>query len=139
MDEKFPVVTSSPPYYKKDEDPVSPNKDKARVRFELNGTVFDYFKSAAHHLERGGFFTTVYPYQYAARVFDAAKEHGFSCDLRVDVIPGQTKPPLISLFRFLKGTGGQGITETLAVRNEDQSFTQEYNKVRRELGFKVSV
>ena len=137
--EKFPAVTSSPPYYRKDEGPVSSNSDKAGVRFEMNGTIFDYFKSASYHLETGGFFTTVYPYPYAARVFDAAEKYGFNCDLRVDVIPRQTKSPLISLFRFIKGTSGQNITETFAVRNEDQSFTEEYKAVRRELGFKVVV
>jgi len=56
LEEKFPAVTSSPPYYKKDEGPVSPNSDKAGVRFEMNGTIFDYFKSASYHLESGGFY-----------------------------------------------------------------------------------
>ena len=136
LEEKFPAVTSSPPYYKKDEGPVSSNSDKAGVRFEMNGTIFDYFKSASYHLESGGFFTTVYPYPYAERVFDAAEKYGFNCDLRVNVIPRQTKPPLISLFRFLKGANGQNITETFAVRNEDQRFSEKYKEIRRELGFK---
>ncbi len=137
LDEKFKIVTSSPPYYRKDEGPVSSNSDKAGVRFELNGTIFDYFKSASHHVEEGGFFTTVYPFQYAERVFDAAKNYSFCCDLRVDVIPRKTKPPLISLFRFLKKKKGLNEIETLSVRNEDQSFTEEYKAVRRELGFNV--
>jgi len=139
LNEKFNVITSSPPYYRKNEGPVSPDKDKAGVRFELNGTIFDYFKSASHHIEESGFFTTVYPFQYTERVFDAAKKHDFYCDLKIDVIPKKTKPPLISLFRFIKGNKGLNANETLAVRNEDQSFTKEYNTVRRELGFKEKV
>ena len=137
IDEKFDIITSSPPYYKRDEGPVSPNKDKAGVRFELNGTIFDYFKSASHHIEAGGFFTTVYPFQYAERVFEAAEKHDFCCDLRIDVIPKKTKPPLISLFRFVNGKKGLNEIETLTVRNEDQSFTEEYKAVRMELGFNV--
>jgi len=139
LDKKFEIITSSPPYYRKDEGPISPDKDKAGVRFELNGTIFDYFKSASHHIEEGGFFTTVYPFQYAKRVFDAAKKHDFCCDLKIDVIPKKTKPPLISLFRFIKGSKGINANEKLAIRNEDQSFTKEYNTVRRELGFKEKV
>lgn len=139
LDEKFEIITSSPPYYRKNEGPVSPDRDKAGVRFELNGTIFDYFKSASHHIKEGGFFTTVYPFQYAERVFDAAKNHDFFCDLKIDVIPKKTKPPLISLFRFIKGSKGLNANETLAIRNEDQSFTKEYNTTRRELGFNEKV
>jgi len=136
LDKKFEIVTSSPPYYRKNEGPISPDKDKAGVRFELNGTIYDYFTSVAYHLEPGGFFTTVYPFQYTERVFDAAERNDFCCDLKIDVIPKKTKPPLISLFRFIKGSKGLNTKETLEIRNEDQSFTKEYNEIRKELGFK---
>lgn len=139
LNEKFSLMTSTPPYYMKKEGPASPNGDKSVARFEINGTIFDYFQSAAVHLNPGGAFITAYPFQYAQRVLAAAREQEFYPHLRVDVIPRQPKPPLISLFRFLKGVKGRNASETLAVRNEDQSFTQEYKEVRQELGFKVSV
>jgi len=139
LNEKFSLITATPPYYMKKEGISSPNDDKALARFEVNGTIFDYFQSAAFHLDAGGAFITAYPFQYAQRVFAAAREQEFYPDLRIDVIPRETKPPLISLFSFLKGVKGRNASETLAVRNEDQSFTQEYKEVRRELGFKVSV
>ena len=137
LDEKFDIVTSSPPYYKKNEGLVSTDNDKAGVRFELNGNISDYFKSASHHIKKDGFFITVYPFQYAERVFDASEKHNFCCDLRVDVIPKKTKPPLISLFRFVKGKKGLNNVEKLTVRKEDQSFTEKYKAVRMELGFDV--
>lgn len=138
LEETFSLVTSSPPYYRKEEGPVSPNDDKAGVRFEMKGTIFDYFQSAAFHLEPGGAFVTVYPFQYAQRVFDAARLQEFCLDLRVDVIPRKTKPPLISLFRFIKQKKGRATQEHLVIRNEDQRFTEAYKKVRRAVGFRVS-
>ncbi len=65
--ERFSLVTSSPPYYQESEGPVSPNADKAGVRFELNGSIEDYCRTAAGHLEQGGIFATVYPFQYRLR------------------------------------------------------------------------
>ena len=135
LKKKFPAATSSPPYYEKHEGPISSNSDKASVRFELQGTIEDYFNAAAAHLEAGGFFTTVYPYHYMTRVFRAAKKNDFHLERRIDVIPRQTKPALLSLFAFRKGIQGSSSTETLTVRNEDQSFTEAYREVRKELGF----
>ncbi len=132
----YPLVTSSPPYYEFHEGPVSPDRDKARVRFELHGSIDDYFRAAHDHLEEGGCFTTVYPCQYEHRAYGAAESKGFTLERRVQVIPRATKPPLISLYAFVKGPGGRGASETLTIRNEDQSFTVEYNEARKEIGFR---
>lgn len=132
---KFSFATSSPPYYKKDEGLISPNSDKAAVRFELQGSIEDYFRAASDHLTDKGLFVTVYPCQYSSRVFAAAEKFNFNLEQRVDVISRQTKPPLISLFVFSRGGRGKNSNETLIVRNEDQSFTEDFRAVRRELGF----
>jgi len=132
---RFSLATSSPPYYEKHEGVISPHRDRAGVRFELNGSIEDYFTAAANHLDEGGIFTTVYPYRHAGRVFRAAEKNGFSRDLRIDVVPRVSKPPLISLFAFKKGRGGRNSTETLPVRNRNQSFSEKYRIVRKEIGF----
>ncbi|MEI6127302.1 MAG: hypothetical protein WCQ99_12200 [Pseudomonadota bacterium] len=132
---KFPAVTSSPPYYEKHEGPISSNSDKAAVRFELHGAIEDYCSAASDHLEEGGFFTTVYPYRYAARVFAAAKKNDLHLKRRIDIVPKQTKAPHISLFTFCKGIRCSTRMETLTVRNQEQSFTDAFRKIRAELGF----
>jgi len=135
LKKKFFFVTSSPPYYEKHEGPLSSCPDRASVRFELQGCIEDYFQAAADHLEDGGFFTTVYPFQHGQRVFDAAEKHGFHLVRQVQVIPRESRQPLFSLFAFAKNHQGHGAVETLTIRGTDQRFTDAYKNIRRDLGF----
>ncbi len=131
----FSVVTSSPPYYKKEEGVLSPRGERAIVRFELNGRIADYFRSAEKHLEEGGSFITVYPFRYEKRILEAKKDTGLCIDRKVDVIPIEGKPPLISLYVFLKEKQGRNLKQTLMIRNRDRTFTEQYKEIRKEIGF----
>ncbi|MCP4715354.1 MAG: hypothetical protein GY868_09570 [Deltaproteobacteria bacterium] len=133
---KFSLVTSSPPYYEKHEGPVSPNHDKAGVRFELRGSIDDYCRCASSHLHDGGFFTTIYPFHYADRLLSAASGHNLFPQKRIDVIPRTSKPPLLSLFAFCKTTPVSCTTDTLSIRNKNQSFSEAYQTLRAEAGFR---
>lgn len=131
----FPVVTSSPPYHSVDEGVISPKTQRAIVRFELNGGIIDYFNAADKHLSQAGLFITVYPFRQEKRVLKAAQDTGFFMDTRVDVIPIESKPPLMSLYVFLKGKEGKNTCHTLMIRNRDRMFTQAYKQLRKEIGF----
>lgn len=135
LDEKFDLVTSTPPYYQSSEGPLSENDDKAAARFELNGSIDDYFKTAAKHLSKNGVFITVYPYTYNKRVYDAAKNCGMFINSRVDFIPKAGKPALISIFSA-SFSEKEVITETLTMRGEAGNHTAEYNDARILCGFK---
>ncbi len=135
LDEKFDLVTSTPPYYQSTEGPLSENDDKAAARFELNGSIDDYFKTAAKHLSQNGVFITVYPYTYNKRVYDAAKNCGMFINSRVDFIPKAGKPALISIFSA-SFSEKEAITETLTMRGEAGNHTAEYNDARILCGFK---
>lgn len=135
LDERFDLVTSTPPYYQNTEGPLSGNDDKAAARFELNGNIDDYFKAAAKHLSRNGVFITVYPYTYNKRVYDAAQNCGMFINSRVDFIPKAGKPPLISIFSASFSDKGS-VTETLTMRDEAGNHTAEYNAARILCGFK---
>jgi len=132
---RFPLVTSSPPYYEAGEGPLSPDRDRASVRFELQGGIEDYFHAAADHLAAGGFFTTVYPRQYAGRVFSAARKFDFHLERQIDIVPRLTKPPLITLFSFRRAAPARSIVTSLTVRGMNQSFTDAFKKIRKEMGF----
>ena len=106
------------------------------MRFELHGSIGDYFRAAANHAAQSALFITVYPTQYLDRVLDAANETGFSIKRRVDMIPREGKPPLFSLFTCMSGTAGNCLQEVLVVRKSDQFFTDEFRAVRRLLGFR---
>lgn len=135
LDEKFDLITSTPPYYQSAEGPISENDDKAAARFELNGSIDDYFKTAAKHLSEKGFFITVYPFLYASRVYSAAENCGMTVNSRVDFIPKDGKPPLISIFAasFSKTETAQKL---LVMRDSAGNHTKEYNEARILCGFK---
>ncbi len=135
LTERFSLVTSSPPYYQESEGPVSPNADKAGVRFELHGSIEDYCRTAAEHLEQGGIFATVYPFQYRLRALQAARGCGLSLEREIRVIPREGKPPLLSLF--VLSLKGQDVAaqEELVIRGADHLFTDEFRRVRQEVGF----
>jgi tRNA1(Val) A37 N6-methylase TrmN6 len=131
----FGLVTSSPPYYQTDEGLLSPDTDKAGVRFELQGSIEDYCRTAAAHLQAGGIFTTIYPYRYRARALAAAGAHGLFSRREVQVIPQQGKPALVCLFAFTAAGTEIPPAERLVIRGRDGLFTPEFRKARRELGF----
>ena len=133
LDEKFDLVTSTPPYYQSAEGPISENDDKAAARFELNGSIDDYFRSAAKHLSEKGSFITVYPYAYK-RVYDAAEKCGMSVNSRVDFVPKAGKPQLISIFSA-SFSNGETPPELLLMRDEAGNHTEEYNAARILCGF----
>jgi len=136
LDEKYPLVTSTPPYYTEKEGPISPHDDKSAARFELNGSIDDYFKTAHKHLSENGKFITVYPYLYRDRVYDVAKKFRMFVSGRVDIIPKMGKPALISVYSIGYGEGAETVL-TLAVRDEKGNYIDEYNQARQECGFKV--
>jgi len=135
LDEKFPLITSTPPYYTEKEGPISPHDDKSAARFELNGSIEDYFRTAAKHLSENGKFITVYPYQYKERVYEAAQKFKMFINKRVDMIPKDGKPPLISLYSANYQKNEEKLS-MLTVRDASGNFTEQYNQSRILCGFK---
>ena len=133
---RFDFITSSPPYYEFREGPVSPDPDRARVRFETQGSIEDYFQAAAAHAESQARFITVYPTQYKQRAIAAAHANGFSIRRSIDIIPREGKAALFTLFTCVNKAGEALSVEELIVRGRDQLFTPEFRAVRRMLGFR---
>ncbi len=133
--ERFGLVTSSPPYYEKREGPISPNADKAGVRFELHGNINDYCRAAADHLQPGGIFTAVYPFQYRQRLRIAAQASSLAPEREVRVITRKGKPPLLSLFVLSLQGPGADTQDELVIRSADHLFTQAFRRIRQEVGF----
>jgi len=136
LKKRFSFITSSPPYYKYCEGPVSPDPDRARVRFETQGSIEDYFRAAAAHAALKARFITVYPTLYKQRVITAAHGSGFSIHRSIDIIPRAGKAALFSLFTCIKDSTKTIASEELTVRGRDQLFTPEFRAVRRMLGFR---
>jgi tRNA1(Val) A37 N6-methylase TrmN6 len=72
-DERFDLVTGSPPYLPPGEGVHSDHPQREACRFELRGGIEDYCETAARHLAPGGLFACVFAAGGRERVEEAAR------------------------------------------------------------------
>jgi tRNA1Val (adenine37-N6)-methyltransferase len=144
VDEKFDLITGSPPYFSPDAGVPSEHPQKLACRFELRGTIADYCSTAAKHLAPGGFFTCVFPHEAAqlARVEAAAKNSSLVIVRKRPVVFREGDPPLIALFGLMRAEDlpgwfrGRTWTEPdLIIRTRDGKIHSEYSAVKLAIGF----
>ena len=143
-DEKFDLITGSPPYFPPGSGVESEHPQKLACRFELRGTVADYCTTAARHLALGGFFACVFPTEPAqlARVEQGARDAGLVIVRRRPVVFREGEPPLVALFGLMRATDlperfrGQTWAEPdLVIRTRDGKIHPEYSAVKLAIGF----
>lgn len=143
-EEKFDLITGSPPYFPPDSGVKSEHPQKLACRFELRGTIADYCSTAAKHLARGGFFACVFPVEPAqlARVETGAKKSGLVIVRKRPVIFREGEPPLIGLFGMMRAVDlpewfrGQTWEEPpLTIRTRSGKIHPEYAAVKLAIGF----
>ncbi len=142
--EKFDLITGTPPYFPPDTGVPSEHPQKLACRFELRGTIADYCLTAAKHLAPGGFFVFVFPHEPAqlARVESAAKNSGLVIVRKRPVVFREGDPPLVALFGLMRAEDlpewfrGQTWTEPeLIIRDRDGNIHPEYSAVKLAIGF----
>jgi tRNA1Val (adenine37-N6)-methyltransferase len=142
--EKFDLITGSPPYFPPDSGVKSEHPQKLACRFELRGTITDYCSTAAQHLAPGGFFACVFPHEAAqlARVETAAKDSALVIVRKRPVVFREGDPPLIALFGLMRAKDlpewfhGQTWNEPdLVIRTRDGKINPEYSAVKLAIGF----
>ncbi len=143
-EEKFDLITGSPPYFPLGAGVESEQPQKLACRFELRGTVADYCATAAKHLALGGFFACVFPQEPAqlARVEAGAKNSGLVIVRKRPVVFREGDPPLVALFGMMRAEDlpewfrGQTWTEPeLIIRTRDGKIHPEYSTVKLAIGF----
>ncbi len=143
-DERFDLVTGSPPYFPPGTGVESEHPQKLACRFELRGTVADYCATAARHLASGGFFACVFPYEppQLARVQAGAREAGLVIVRQRPVVFREGDRPLIGLFGLMRATdlpewfrGGTWVEPELIIRARDGKIHREYSAVKLAIGF----
>jgi tRNA1(Val) A37 N6-methylase TrmN6 len=143
-EEKFDLITGSPPYFPLGDGVESEHPQKLACRFELRGTIADYCATAARHLAPGGFFACVFPHESAqrARVEAAAKNFGLIIVRKRPVVFREGDAPLIALFGMMRAEDlpewfrGQTWTELdLIIRARDGKIHPEYSAVKLAIGF----
>ena len=143
-EERFDLITGSPPYFPPGTGVESEHPQKLACRFELRGTVADYCATAARHLALGGFFACVFPAepQQRARVDAGAKAAGLTIVRMRPVVFREGDPPLVGLFGMMRSTDlppafrEKTWTEPdLIIRARDGSIHPEYSAVKLAIGF----
>ena len=142
--ERFDLITGSPPYFPPGSGVESEHPQKLACRFELRGTIADYCSTAARHLAPGGFFACVFPAEPAqrARVDAGARAAGLVIVRVRPVVFREGDPPMIALFGMMRATDlpesfrGRTWTEPdLIIRARDGSIHPEYSAVKLAIGF----
>lgn len=143
-EEKFDLITGSPPYFPPGSGVESEHPQKLACRFELRGTVADYCATAATHLAPGGLFACVFPTEPSqlARVEEGARNAGLVIVRRRPVVFREGEPPLVALFGMMRAADlpewfrGQTWIETnLIIRTRDGKIHPEYSAVKLAIGF----
>jgi tRNA1(Val) A37 N6-methylase TrmN6 len=140
LDERFDLVTGSPPYWDLDKGIMPADPQKQYARFELRGDVRDYALAARAHLADGGRFVFCFP--APAIQSERAEAACAAADLVIersrDVVPRAGERPLFTLFacRRAEEAGPARVHEPPhAVRDEQGTPTAAHDAVRAALGF----
>jgi tRNA1(Val) A37 N6-methylase TrmN6 len=144
VEEKFDLITASPPYFPPEAGVKSEHPQRLACRFELRGDIADYCATAAKHLALGGFFASVFPFEPAqlARVQAGAKAAELVIVRQRPVIFREGEPPLVALFGMMRAEDlpewfrGQTWEEPpLIIRKRDGKIHPEYSAVKLAIGF----
>jgi tRNA1(Val) A37 N6-methylase TrmN6 len=143
-DERFDLVTGSPPYWPLSDGLQSEHPQKVACRFEMRGSIADYCSTAAKHLAPGGFFACVFPHEPAqlARVEAGAKEAGLVIVRKRPVVFREGDAPLVALFGMMRAgdlpewfRGQTWVEPDLIIRTRDGKIHPEYSAVKLAIGF----
>ena len=143
-DERFDLITGSPPYFPQGAGVESDHPQRLACRFELRGTVADYCTLAAKHLAPGGFLACVFPNEPAqrARIETGAKAANLVIVRKRPVNFNEGEPPLVALFGLMRAEDlpewfrGQTWEEpALIIRTRKGEIHPEYSAVKLAIGF----
>ncbi len=138
LDERFALVTGSPPYWDVTWGVVPADSQKAHARFELRGDIRDYALSARAHLAPGGAFVCCFPTVQRARAEAAFAAADLVVDRSRDVIPRAGAASLFTLFACRRGEDHRDdprIEPPHVVRDAAGVPTAAHAAVRASLGF----
>lgn len=102
-EQRFELITGTPPYFKVGEATLPPDSQKAHARFEIRGGVEAYLETAAVYLDEGGAVVLCAASSREEGALKRAEELGLSPRKIVEAIPREGRPPLFTVFAFERG------------------------------------
>lgn len=130
-EQRYELVTGSPPYIPLGMGIVSPHPQRAGARMELKGDVFDYCRAAARAMAPGGAFCFVHA-AADTRPVAAVRDAGLALLCRQDVVFREGQAPTIALYTCA-WEGERVDRAPLVVRDPEGRWTPEYVALRQKM------
>lgn len=125
-------VISNPPYMREESGKKNESPEMNIARREVNGTIYDFAKTAASLLKFGGYFTVVYrPDRFAELIF-AMKENQLEPKRAIMVYPSAGDKPCLVLVEAKKGaSSGLEFARPLIIyeNKESSKYTDDMESV----------
>ncbi len=134
-EERFDLITGSPPYLVSGEARRSDRPQRGPCRFEDRGGAAAYLATAATHLAEGGLVAWVHASRHREANLAAAAAAGLGDLEWREVVFREGRESVITVFRARRGPYRQRRNPALVVRLDDGSWSREYRDLRREMGF----
>lgn len=134
LDERFDLVTGTPPYFPRGTGVESDGVQRGPCRFEHRGGVEAYCETAAVVLAEGAPFVGCAPSAQGERVRAAGVKAGLRVERWREVIPRAGKAPLFSVFAMRREVASSVVEAPLVVRDERGRRTEEFVALRAEMG-----
>lgn len=142
-DERFDLVTGSPPYFPLDAGLHGDHPQKIACRFEVRGDLTDYARVAREHLAPAGMYAFVFPVDPAhqrERVIRALSSAKLTLVRARDVILKEGQPPLLGVFlcaraEDLPERSKPFLEPPLVIRDAQGEITPEYQAFKLAIGF----
>jgi tRNA1(Val) A37 N6-methylase TrmN6 len=136
----FDLVTGTPPYFRVGAGVESERVQCAPARFEHRGGVEAYCEAASRALGDLGRFVLCAPSGENARVEEAAAGAGLAVARRLDVVPREGKPALLSVTTMRRGVAAAAIEppRAIVVRDRRGGWTEDFAALRARMGLPPS-
>lgn len=143
-DERFDLITSSPPYFDVTSGVLPRDPQKLACRFETRGSIVDYCKTAAERLTEGGRFFTVFPLYpdfQCQKLLRAIAESGLHLLRHRPVALCEGERPLLGIFEMGLAAAALGsvVEPVLTIRRQDGTISAEYTAAKKQIGFFDSI
>jgi tRNA1Val (adenine37-N6)-methyltransferase len=132
-DERYGLVTGTPPYFPRGTGVESDNVQRGPCRFEHRGGIEAYCTTAAQVLAPGASFVGCAPARDRERVERAAEAAGLCLTRYREVVGREGKPPLFAVFA-MRASGHCEREAPLIVRDVQGRRTEEFVALRAEMG-----
>lgn len=130
LDEKFDVVCSNPPYFKKGSGVLNDMTSRMIARHETTAGLREFFDAAFRMLKLNGIFVMIHRPDRLVDIISYARGVGIEPKEIRFIKPYRNKPANLVLLMMKKGAGSElKVNTELIVREYDGNYTDEINLI----------